>query len=66
MDIKDLKKAGVNKAENIDIKEIDIKEKGKKIKYEEIKIKREEEPKKNKFRKFWKKFMKSRKLLERL
>ena len=32
MDIKDLKKAGVNKAENIDIKEIDIKEKGKKIK----------------------------------
>ncbi len=56
MDIKDLKKAGVNKAENIDIKEIDIKEKGKKIKYEEIKIKREEEPKKNKFRKFWKKF----------
>jgi signal peptidase I len=57
MDIKDIKKAGVNNAEEIDIKEYELKEKNKKIKYEEIKIiKNKNEHKKDKFRNFWKKF----------
>ena len=57
MDIKDLKKAGVNKAEDISIKEYEAKEKGKKVRFEEIRIKREEEEKRvNKFKNFWKKF----------
>lgn len=58
MDIKDIKKAGVNNADEIDIKEYELKEKDKKIKFEEIKIKKEEPKKKagNKFKKFLKKF----------
>jgi signal peptidase I len=57
MDIKDIKKAGVNNAEEIDIKEYELKDKNKKIKFEEIKIKKDkEEHKKGKFKKFWKKF----------
>ena len=44
MDIKDLKKAGVNNADEITIKEIEIedKKKGREIEIEEIKIKRKE------------------------
>lgn len=47
MDIKDLKKAGVNDADEIRIKETDIKTKNKEIKKEEIEIKR------RKRREFW-------------
>ena len=61
MDIKDIKKAGVDDAKEINIKNINIKEEGKEVKIEEIKIKRNEDskPKKilssiNKFlKKFW-------------
>lgn len=56
MDIKDFKKAGINKARDISIKEIEVKEKGKKIKLEEIRIKNKEQEKPNKFKRFWKKF----------
>lgn len=55
MDFKDLKKGGVNKADDISIKEYELKEKNKKIKLEEIRIK-QEKTRKCKFRKFWKKF----------
>jgi len=41
MDIKDLKKAGINNADKVDIKEIEVKEKNRKIKFEEIKIEKE-------------------------
>ncbi|MFA6974244.1 MAG: signal peptidase I [Parcubacteria group bacterium] len=59
MNIKDIKKAGINDAEKIRIKEIDIKEKGKETKIEEINIEREEakfKKIKNKFHNFFKKF----------
>lgn len=57
MDIEDIKKAGVDKADEISIKEYESKDKNKKIKYEEIKIHQEKEKKrKNKFKKFLKKF----------
>lgn len=57
MDIKDIKKAGVSKADEISIKEYESKDKNKKIKYEEIKISQEKEKRKShKFKKFMKKF----------
>lgn len=56
MDIKDLKKAGVNKAEDISIKNYEEKNKGKKVKYEVIKIQKEKERKPNKFKRFLRKF----------
>jgi len=61
MNLKDIKKAGVNDAKEINIKNIDIKDKNKEIKVEEIKIKRDEEPNKPKkiinfLKKLWKKF----------
>jgi len=43
MDIKDIKKAGIDDAEEIKIKDIHIKKKGKDVKVEEITVKRDEE-----------------------
>ncbi len=60
MDFKDLKKAGVSDADEISIKDIDIKDEKKKreIEIEEIKIKRREKRKEgwDKWKKLWKKF----------
>ena len=61
MDIKNIKKAGVNDAKEIKITKIEIKEKGKEIKVEEISIKKEEEKRKiwkleESCKKLWKKF----------
>jgi len=59
MDIKDLKKAGLNKADKITIKKIEVedKKKGREIEVEEISIKRNIEKKsKSKFKKYWGKF----------
>jgi len=62
MDIKDIKKAGVNNADEIDFREYESKDKNKKTKYTEIKVKREEKEIKkysksfNSLKKFWDKF----------
>lgn len=60
MNIKDLKKAGIDDAERIKIKKVKTKEKGKETSVEEISVEREAEKKHskglNKFKKFWKKF----------
>lgn len=61
MDIKDIKKAGIDDAERIKIKKIKTKTKGKETSLEEITVEREEESKfskagkkiKNFFKKFW-------------
>lgn len=52
MDIKDLKKAGINNAEEVNFKEYESKDKDKKTKYTEIKIKNEEKEKSKYSRRF--------------